>query len=97
VVQALGRGGLDLWYVAPERLANERFLAALARVRVPLLAVDEAHCISAWGHDFRPDYLRLPLLRADLGDPPVLALTATAPPTVQADIRATLGVPDDGL
>ena len=97
VLRDLARGQIDLLYVAPERLANERFLAALARVRVPLLAVDEAHCISAWGHDFRPDYLRLPLLRADLGDPPVLALTATAPPAVQADIRATLGVPEDGV
>ena len=97
VLKALARGAIDLLYVAPERLANERFLAALSRVRVPLLAIDEAHCISAWGHDFRPDYLRLPLLRRDLGDPPVLALTATAPPAVQADIRATLGVPDDGV
>jgi ATP-dependent DNA helicase RecQ len=97
VLRVLARGEVDLLYVAPERLANERFLAALGRIRVPLLAVDEAHCISAWGHDFRPDYLRLPILRADLGNPPVLALTATAPPTVQADIRATLGLPDDGL
>ncbi len=96
-LRLLSRGELDLLYVAPERLANERFLAALGRVRVPLLAVDEAHCISAWGHDFRPDYLRLPLLRADLGNPPVLALTATAPPAVQADIRSALGVPDDGV
>jgi ATP-dependent DNA helicase RecQ len=97
VLRDLARGRVDLLYVAPERLANERFLAALSRIRVPLLAVDEAHCISAWGHDFRPDYLRLPLLRADLGDPPVLALTATAPPAVQADIRATLEVPEDGV
>src|SRR3954454_9842473 len=97
VLRALARGEVDLLYVAPERLANERFLAALARIRVPLLAVDEAHCISAWGHDFRPDYLRLPILRADLGNPPVLALTATAPPAVQADIRATLGVPHEGM
>jgi ATP-dependent DNA helicase RecQ len=97
VLRALARGQVDLLYVAPERLANERFLAALRRVRVPLLAVDEAHCISAWGHDFRPDYLRLPLLRADLGDPPVLALTATAPPAVRADICATLSVPEDGV
>ena len=97
VLRELSRGQIDLLYVAPERLANERFLAALARVRVSLLAVDEAHCISSWGHDFRPDYLRLPLLRADLGNPPVLALTATAPPAVQADIRETLGVPADGM
>jgi ATP-dependent DNA helicase RecQ len=97
ILAALGRGQLDLLYVAPERLANERFLAALGRARVPLLAVDEAHCISSWGHDFRPDYLRLPILRADLGSPPVLALTATAPPAVQADIERTLGVPVDGV
>jgi len=97
ILRELSRGEIDLLYVAPERLANERFRAALGRVRVPLLAVDEAHCISAWGHDFRPDYLRLPLLRRELGNPAVLALTATAPPAVQADIRATLGVPADGL
>ena len=94
---SLGRGELDLLYVAPERLANERFQAALARVRVPLLAVDEAHCISAWGHDFRPDYLRLPILRAQLGEPPVLALTATATPAVQADILRDLGIPPEGV
>jgi ATP-dependent DNA helicase RecQ len=97
VLRALGRGELDLLYVAPERLANERFLAALSRIDVPLLAVDEAHCISAWGHDFRPDYLRLPILRADLGNPPVLALTATAPPAVREDIQTTLGVPAEGV
>ncbi|MDP8921971.1 MAG: ATP-dependent DNA helicase [Chloroflexota bacterium] len=96
VLRAIGRGELDLLYVAPERLANERFQAALTRTNVAVLAIDEAHCISAWGHDFRPDYLRLPLLRAEIGNPPVLALTATAPPTVQADIRATLGIPDEG-
>lgn len=97
VLRSLSRGQLDLLYVAPERLANERFLAALSRINVPLLAVDEAHCISAWGHDFRPDYLRLPILRRDLGDPAVLALTATAPPAVQDDIRSSLGVPAEGL
>ena len=96
-LRLLARRQLDLLYVAPERLANERFLGALSRIKVPLLAIDEAHCISSWGHDFRPDYLRLPLLCADLGNPPVLALTATAPPAVQADICATLSVPTDGL
>jgi ATP-dependent DNA helicase RecQ len=97
VLRRLARGEIDLLYVAPERLANERFISTLLRVRVPLLAIDEAHCISAWGHDFRPDYLRLPLLCSDLGNPPVLALTATAPPAVQADIQATLSLPADGL
>lgn len=96
VLARLRRGELDLLYVAPERLANERFQAALARARVAALAVDEAHCISAWGHDFRPDYLRLSILRADLGSPPVLALTATATPAVRDDIRRDLGIPDDG-
>ena len=96
-LRALGRGELDLVYVAPERLANERFRSALGRTRVTALAIDEAHCISAWGHDFRPDYLRLPLLWDDLGRPPILALTATAPPTVEADIRASLEIPDDGV
>ncbi|HYU19287.1 MAG TPA: RecQ family ATP-dependent DNA helicase [Chloroflexota bacterium] len=96
-LRALTAGQLDLLYVAPERLANERFQSALGRTRVAVLAVDEAHCISAWGHDFRPDYLRLALLRADLGGPPVLALTATAPPAVREDIRASLAIPVDGV
>ena len=96
-LQELRGGRLDLLYVAPERLANERFRSALERVQVSALAVDEAHCISAWGHDFRPDYLRLPLLLAQIGRPPVLALTATAPRTVQEDIRAGLGIPVEGV
>ncbi|MGH2352789.1 MAG: RecQ family ATP-dependent DNA helicase, partial [Chloroflexota bacterium] len=97
MLRQLARGELELLYVAPERLANERFQAALGRAHVAAVAVDEAHCISAWGHDFRPDYLRLPLLLEALGDPPVLALTATAPPAVQRDIMADLRVPADGV
>jgi ATP-dependent DNA helicase RecQ len=97
VLQALWNGQIDLLYVAPERLSNERFRRALHRTRVPLLAVDEAHCISAWGHDFRPDYLRLPILRSELGDVPVLALTATAPPHVREDITRTLAIPAEGV
>jgi ATP-dependent DNA helicase RecQ len=97
VLDALRGGALDLLYVAPERLTNERFQAALGRSRIAAVAVDEAHCISAWGHDFRPDYLRLPLLLEQLGRPPVLALTATAPPSVQADIMRDLGIPADGV
>ncbi len=96
-LRALAGGRLDLVYVAPERLANERFQQALARIRIAAVAVDEAHCISAWGHDFRPDYLRLPILLADLGHPPVLALTATAPPFVERDVRESLGIPADGV
>jgi ATP-dependent DNA helicase RecQ len=96
-LRALGRGDLDLVYVAPERLANERFRQALSRIRIGAVAVDEAHCISAWGHDFRPDYLRLPILLDELGTPPVLALTATAPPAVQQDILTNLRIPVDGI
>ena len=97
VLRRLATGQLDLLYVAPERLANERFQEALKRTRIAVLAVDEAHCISAWGHDFRPDYLRLPILLEALGRPPVLALTATAPPEVRLDILADLGIPADGI
>ncbi len=80
-------------YVAPERLRNAEFLRALAPVRIALLAVDEAHCISQWGHDFRPDYLYLHDAIPRLGKPPVMALTATATPEVQQDIARQLGRP----
>ncbi|HEX2514688.1 MAG TPA: RecQ family ATP-dependent DNA helicase [Chloroflexota bacterium] len=110
VLRRLAGGDLDLLYVAPERLANERFLDALRAAqrggggrpgdggpRIAAVAIDEAHCISAWGHDFRPDYLRLPILLEQLGHPPVLALTATAPPAVRRDIMADLRIPPEGL
>ena len=76
-----------LLYVAPERFFNERFASQLGPTPVSLLAIDEAHCISQWGHSFRPDYLRLPELAKQLSAAQVLALTATAPPTVIKDIR----------
>ncbi len=91
--QGMIEGQYRLVYVAPERF-NERFMAALARTRVGLLAIDEAHCISQWGHDFRPDYLRLGSVREALGDVPVIALTATATPAVQEDILRQLRLPD---
>ena len=81
-------GSLKLLYVAPERFNNERFLAQLARTRISLFAVDEAHCISEWGHNFRPDYLKLAERARELAAERVLALTATATPAVVADIRA---------
>jgi ATP-dependent DNA helicase RecQ len=88
---ASGRGGV--LFVTPERLADPEFLATLNKPRIALFVVDEAHCISQWGHDFRPAYLEIrPALQA-LGDPPVLALTATAPPDVVDDIRTQLGRP----
>jgi RecQ family ATP-dependent DNA helicase len=86
------RGEVRLLYVAPERFQSASFLDMLRRVKVARLAVDEAHCISQWGHDFRPDYRRLRKFRADMGDPPVTALTATATPRVQTDIVECLGL-----
>ncbi|MBL9152553.1 MAG: RecQ family ATP-dependent DNA helicase [Verrucomicrobiales bacterium] len=85
-------GDLRLLYVAPERLANEGFLQKLRRTRLAMIAIDEAHCISEWGHNFRPDYLKLARLCRDLGVTRVLALTATATPQVSADIRAEFGI-----
>jgi ATP-dependent DNA helicase RecQ len=88
----LRAGALKLLYVAPERFNNERFLAQLARARISLFAVDEAHCISEWGHNFRPDYLKLAERARELDAERVLALTATATPAVVADIRAGFGI-----
>ncbi len=89
----LATGRLMLVYVAPERLASPAFRGALETARVARLVVDEAHCISQWGHDFRPDYRRLGGLRAELGVP-AAAFTATATPEVRADIGRQLGMRD---
>ena len=86
------QGRIRLLYVAPERLANPGFLALLSQARIARMAVDEAHCISEWGHDFRPDYRRLKGFRERIGQPPVTALTATATPRVQRDIIESLGL-----
>ncbi len=82
----LRSGHLKLLYVAPERLSNERFVARLDRLKISLMVIDEAHCISEWGHNFRPDYLKLARLSRKLGVERVLALTATATPSVAQDI-----------
>ena len=92
IFERLRAGELKLLYVAPERFNNERFLAQLARARISLFAVDEAHCISEWGHNFRPDYLKLAERARELAAERVLALTATATPAVVADIRAGFGI-----
>ena len=87
------RGGqIRLLYVAPERLTNRDFRAAIAAVAVERLVVDEAHCVSQWGHDFRPDYLAIGELRRELGSPPIVALTATATRRVQQDIAEQLAL-----
>src|SRR5438270_797393 len=90
-------GTLQFLLIAPERLRVPGFAEMLAKRPLALIAIDEAHCISQWGHDFRPDYRmlgqHLPALRGgNVGAPPVLALTATATPSVQADIVAQLGM-----
>src|SRR3954469_10350570 len=92
VSDRLRAGSLKLLYVAPERFNNERFLAELARMPISLFAVDEAHCISEWGHNFRPDYLKLAERARELAAERVLALTATATPSVVADIRSGFGI-----
>ncbi len=95
--QAYREGLLDLLYVAPERATGEGFRALLDSRRPALFAIDEAHCVSEWGHDFRPDYRLLrPLLDA-FSDVPRLALTATADRHTRADILVQLGIPQDGL
>ena len=88
----LAAGRLKLLYVAPERLANEKFVAMLKGQRIALLAVDEAHCISEWGHNFRPEYLKLTALARQLRVERVLALTATATPEVAASIERAFAI-----
>ncbi len=90
---AIAGGRYCLLYVTPERFRKPEFLEVLERRVVRLLAVDEAHCISHWGHDFRPDYTRLTAIRQQLGNPVTMALTATATPQVQQDIIRQLGLP----
>ena len=88
-------GSIKILYVAPERFFNERFLATIGSLNVSLFAIDEAHCISQWGHNFRPDYLKLADLSRDLGADRILALTATATPEVLSDIRAAFDIESD--
>ncbi len=89
---------IKLLYVSPERLKNERFVQRLARMQISLLAIDEAHCISEWGHNFRPDYLKLADLARTLQVARVLALTATATPSVAADICTQFAIlPQDHI
>ncbi len=91
------KGKYRFLYLAPERLKTEMFQLRLKRIPVKLLAVDEAHCISQWGYDFRPAYLDIYRLREQLGDIPILALTASAPPQVQEDIIDKLHLQDTAV
>lgn len=94
----LAAGEIKLLYVAPERFNNERFLGLISRIKISLFAVDEAHCISEWGHNFRPDYLKLAEVTRSVNAERVLALTATATPAVAEDIRATFDIaPEDAV
>ncbi|MBI4616177.1 MAG: RecQ family ATP-dependent DNA helicase [Planctomycetes bacterium] len=86
------KGAYEILYVTPERFQDPSFVEACQKVKTSLLAVDEAHCISQWGHDFRPAYRQVGEIRRLLGTPPTLALTATATRRVQRDIRRTLGL-----
>ena len=96
-IERFRNGALDLLYVAPERASQPHFRELLESVPIALFAIDEAHCVSEWGHDFRPDYRLLRPLLDHFGDAPRLALTATADAHTRADILAQLGIPDDGL
>ena len=89
-ISGMINGEYKLIYIAPERLRSSSFMRAVQKTQVQLLAVDEAHCISQWGHDFRPDYARLGRLRKQLGNPQTVALTATATRLVQGDIAKVL-------
>ena len=93
-IAGVRRGDFKLLYVAPERFRSNHFVETLQRAEISLFAVDEAHCISSWGHDFRPDYLRLQSFRERIGRPQTIALTATATPYVRADIIEQLRLDD---
>lgn len=94
VRSALLTGSTKLLYVAPESLTKDENIQLLRQVKISFYAIDEAHCISEWGHDFRPEYRRIQILVQEIGKAPIIALTATATPKVQSDIQKNLGMLD---
>lgn len=97
VMEGVTRGDIRILMVSVERLKNERFRAFIRRVPISLLVIDEAHCISEWGHNFRPDYLKLPDYRHEFNIPQVLLLTATATPRVIADMRERFDIAENDV
>ncbi|MGL4207125.1 MAG: RecQ family ATP-dependent DNA helicase, partial [Aeromonadaceae bacterium] len=97
VMQAVRAGHIKILMISVERLKNERFRHFIAQVPLSLLVIDEAHCISEWGHNFRPDYLKLPDYRQQLKIPQVLLLTATATPAVIADMQQKFAIPREQI
>ena len=93
----LSNGKIKLLYVTPERFRKPDFIEQIKKVKIDLLAVDEAHCISEWGHDFRPDYSRIGEFRELMGNPLTIALTATATHDVQEDIIKKLHINKDEI
>lgn len=93
-LESFVKGNTKILYVTPERFRKSAFVEAISNVKIDLLAIDEAHCVSDWGHDFRPDYSRISEFRKVIGNPLTIALTATATPEVQKDIIEKLGLND---
>lgn len=94
VKEDMSHGNTKLLYVAPETLKKEETIDFLKSIQISFVAIDEAHCISEWGHDFRPEYRRIKQMIKDINDVPMIALTATATPKVQSDIQKNLGMQD---
>lgn len=94
VLDDIAKGVTKLLYVAPESLTKEEYVNFFKDVKISFFAIDEAHCISEWGHDFRPEYRNIKSIIQKIGEQPIIALTATATPKVQEDIQKTLGMTD---
>src|SRR5690606_34737356 len=97
VIEETLSGEVKLLYVAPESLTKEEYVSFLKNAKISFVAIDEAHCISEWGHDFRPEYRRIKTILSQIGNLTVIALTATATPKVQLDIQRNLQMEDADL